>query len=64
MSPSDLNDAARLLLVAKRCGAQLFDNAKSFDSVFGRGQFAKLDGEVLDMVRRIIKPERNGRLKG
>lgn len=59
---SQLNDTFRLVLLAKRCGSQILDNAESFDSVLGMGRFASLDSEVLDKARCIVKPgsHRNG----
>jgi hypothetical protein len=55
MSAMELNAVARLVMIANRCGSQLLDNAKSFDHVVGRRRFSELDGESLDLARRIVK---------
>lgn len=56
MTPSELNAVARLVFIAKRCGADFLDNADSFDNMIGAGRFAETDRKVLDMVRRVVKP--------
>lgn len=55
MSPSEINWAARLLLIAKYHGAQFLDDPKGFDGLIGRGAFAQTDSGVLNVVRRIVK---------
>jgi predicted lactoylglutathione lyase len=59
MNLSDLNAAARLVMVAKNCGAEFLDDPDRFDRMFGRGSFAETDGHVLDLVRRVVKPGDN-----
>jgi hypothetical protein len=54
MSPSDLNTVARLALIAKRCGPDFLYDPESFDRLFGRGSFADLDCEILDMTRSVV----------
>ncbi len=53
MKPSELNAVARLVMVVKRCGPDVLTPAR-FDRLFESGSFAKLDGKVLDAVRRVI----------
>jgi hypothetical protein len=60
LNPSDLNSAARLMLVAENCGAQFLDDPERFDRMLGRGSFAQTNGDVLDMVRGVVKSGRNG----
>ncbi len=55
MSPSNLNSAARLVLVAKNCGAKFLDDPDRFDRMFGRDSFAQMNGDVLDLVRGVVK---------
>jgi hypothetical protein len=55
LSPSQLNDAARLAIAAKQLGSHILHDFESFDEVFGAGRFAGLDGDVLQMARRIIE---------
>lgn len=55
LSPSQLNQAFRLIDATKRCGAHILYDAKSFDEMFRWNRFAGLDGQVLDFVRRIVK---------
>jgi hypothetical protein len=54
-APSQLNDMFRLVLIAKRCGPHVFDNAESFDGVVGRGRFSDLDSSVLSVACRIVE---------
>ena len=60
MSASEINWAARLLLIAKYHGAQFLDDPKGFDGLIGRGAFAQTDSGVLNVVRRIVKSVPNG----
>jgi hypothetical protein len=53
--PIDLNTAARLAMIAERCGPQFLDDADSFGRVLGRGSFARLDSKILDVVRRVVE---------
>jgi hypothetical protein len=55
MSPSELNDVFRLVWLAERCGPECLDNLQSLDGVFGRCGGAKFNGDVLDVVRGIVK---------
>lgn len=55
MSPIDLNDAFRLICLAKRCGSQTLDNLERLDDVFRRSGGAKFDSKVLDIVRSVVK---------
>jgi hypothetical protein len=55
MSPRNLNAAARLVLIANRCGSELLYDLDRFDLVVGQGRFAELDREVLGLARRIVK---------
>ena len=55
MSPSNLNCVFRLVSIAKRCGPQFLDNADIFDNMIGPGRFAETDGQILDLVHRIIE---------
>jgi hypothetical protein len=63
MSPSKLNAAARLVLIASRCGSELLYDLDRFDRVVGQGRFADLDREVLGLARRIVKYGGNNRPK-
>ncbi len=54
MNPSDVNDAARLVMVAERCGPEILDNADNFDEVLGAGRFANLNRDVLNLARRVV----------
>jgi hypothetical protein len=60
LSPSKLNAAARLLLVAERCGSEALDNSNSFYRMTGISGFAKLDSDVLDFIRGIVKTGLDG----
>jgi hypothetical protein len=53
MNPGDLNSAARLILIAKNCGAEFLDDPNCFDRMFGRGSFAKTDREPRSPRRQI-----------
>ncbi len=55
MNPSDVNDAARLVMVAERCGPEILDNADNFDEVLGAGRFASLNREVLNLARSFFR---------
>jgi hypothetical protein len=59
LNPSQLNDAARLLWIAESFGSDILYDAECFDRVFRWSRFAKLDREVLKVVRGIIEAERN-----
>jgi hypothetical protein len=41
MSLRKLNAAARLMLIANRCGSELLDDLDRFDCVIGQGRFAE-----------------------
>ena len=43
LSPSELNDVARLVMVAESCGSQFLNDPHSFDEVLGRDRFAGTD---------------------
>lgn len=55
LGPSDVNTAARLVLVAERCGPELLDNADRFDQVIGPGRFASYNRHVIDLARSIVR---------
>lgn len=59
LSPSELNDVARLVMVAESCGSQFLNDPHSFDEVLGRDRFAGTDRKILDAARRIAKAPRN-----
>jgi hypothetical protein len=54
VSPSQLNEAFRLILVAKRY-PKLLDNEQSFDEVLGPGRFAMTDREALELAKHFIQ---------
>ena len=57
MSRPNLNQAFRLVMIAKRCGSQTLYDAKCFDRAIGRvGSFAALDRDVLKIARGLIEP--------
>lgn len=47
--------ALRLAGVAKHVGPHVFDDAESFDAVFGRGSFAEYDRCTLDTARAVVE---------
>jgi hypothetical protein len=55
LSPSELNDAFRLLMVAKSLGTDILYDAKRFDSMFRWNRFADLDNKVLNFVRGVVE---------
>ena len=47
--------ALRLAGAAKHVGPHVFDDAESFDAVFGRGSFAEYDRCTLDTARAVVE---------
>lgn len=60
MTPSQVNEAYRLFLVAKRCGADILDDAQRFDKLFSVIRLGELDRESLALARRMIESFPNG----
>ena len=58
LNPSDLNDAARLVMVAERCGSEILDDSELFDAVLGPGRFASLSPKVLNFARKCCPREK------
>jgi hypothetical protein len=62
LTPSQLNAALRLAAAAKRCDPQLLYDPESFDKMFRWNSFARLDGQVLDLPRRIVNDRMHGKI--
>lgn len=60
-TPSELNDAARLIWLAERLGAETLDDLKSFRTMSGRSLVPELKGDVLDHIGRVIEADAKGR---
>jgi hypothetical protein len=55
LTPSELTTVFRLVLIAKAHGSQVLTDAASFDGIVGQGSFAELDGQFLNVARRVVK---------
>jgi hypothetical protein len=55
IAPSAVSASARLLLGRHELVAQLLDNAKRSDRVFGRGAPSHHDGECFTTISRVVK---------
>jgi len=60
MLPHQINEAARLVLIAESRGAEVLDDPARFDNVVRGGRFAELDSEALSLARRVVKSRRDG----
>jgi hypothetical protein len=57
MSLSELNSVFRVAWLAERCGAQTFNDLKRLTGVGRRSPLPKFEGDLLDIVCGIIKPQ-------
>lgn len=55
LEPSDLNDLARIAMLATRCKPELLDDFERFRQMVGRDLVAGLQRNQFDIIRRIAR---------